>query len=164
MTLPFIEAAVFFPFILVIGLWTAYYDMREMKITNKTVLALAGVFILIGWLLMPLDVYGWRLLSLVIVLVITFILNAIGVMGGGDSKFIAAAAPFVAAGDWGNVALILSATMISALILLFIAKRTAFRTMTEDWKCWSVRGRIPLGLALGSTMIIYHGAAVLAGL
>ena len=47
-----------------IGLWTAYYDMREMKITNKTVLALAGVFILIGWLLMPLDVYGWRLLSL----------------------------------------------------------------------------------------------------
>lgn len=164
MTLPFIEAAVLFPFVLVIGLWTAYYDMREMKITNKTVLALAGVFILIGWLLMPLDVYGWRLLSLVIVLVVTFILNALGVMGGGDSKFIAAAAPFVATGDWGNVALILSACMISALILLFIAKRTAFRTMTSDWKCWSVRGRIPLGLALGSTMIIYYGAALVAGL
>lgn len=164
MTLPFIEAAVLFPFVLVIGLWTAYYDMREMKITNKTVLALAGVFILIGWLLMPLDVYGWRLLSLVIVLVVTFILNALGVMGGGDSKFIAAAAPFVATGDWGNVALILSACMISALILLFIAKRTAFRTITSDWKCWSVRGRIPLGLALGSTMIIYYGAALVAGL
>ena len=36
MTLPFIEAAVFFPFILVIGLWTAYYDMREMKITEDS--------------------------------------------------------------------------------------------------------------------------------
>jgi hypothetical protein len=70
-----------------------------MRITNQAVLALGAIFLVIGLIALPFDVYLWRLAQLAIVLVVGIVLNAAGAMGAGDSKFIAVAAPFIAQGD-----------------------------------------------------------------
>ena len=89
----------FLPFVLPICFYVAFTDMREMRITNQAVLALGAVFLAVGLIALPFEVYLWRLAQLAIVLVVGIILNAAGAMGAGDSKFIAVAAPFVAQGD-----------------------------------------------------------------
>jgi Flp pilus assembly protein protease CpaA len=60
--------------------------MREMRITNQAVLALGAIFLVIGLIALPFDVYLWRLAQLAIVLVVGIVLNAAGAMGAGDSK------------------------------------------------------------------------------
>jgi len=89
----------FLPFVLPICLYVAFTDMKQMRITNQAVLVLIAIFVVLGLFLLPFETYLWRLLSLVIVLVIGIVLNAAGVMGAGDAKFAAAAAPFIAMGD-----------------------------------------------------------------
>lgn len=83
----------FLPFVLPICLYVAYTDMALMKITNKAVVLLALIFVVLGIFLMPFDAYLWRLAALGIVLAIGIILNAAGALGAGDAKFAAAAAP-----------------------------------------------------------------------
>ena len=89
----------FLSFVLPICFYMAFTDMREMRITNQAVMALGIVFLAVGLIALPFDVYLWRLDQLAIVLVVGVVLNAAGVMGAGDSRFIAVAAPFVAQGD-----------------------------------------------------------------
>lgn len=95
MALTTYAAAWFLPFVLPICLYVVYTDISRMKITNVANLALAAVFVVIGLIVFPFDTYLWRLASLVIVLIVGIVLNAAGVMGAGDSKFIAAAAPIL---------------------------------------------------------------------
>ena len=47
----------FLPFALVIGVWVAWNDMAFMKIPNKAVVALFGVFVVVGPLALPLEDY-----------------------------------------------------------------------------------------------------------
>ena len=84
----------FLPFVLPICFYVAFTDLREMRITNQAVLALAGVFIIVGLIALPLPEYGWRLVQMMAVLVIGIVLNGAGAVGAGDAKFAAAAAPF----------------------------------------------------------------------
>ena len=100
MTITAQEALWFLPFVLPICFYVAFTDLALMKITNKAVLVLGAVFVLLGPIVLPsIDLYFWRLLQIVVVLVAGIALNAAGVMGAGDAKFLAAAAPYVALGD-----------------------------------------------------------------
>ena len=74
-------------------------DLSAMRIPNLAVMLLAGVFLAVGLLALPLPTYGWRVVTMLAVLVLGFLANAAGLMGAGDSKFIAAAAPFIDPGD-----------------------------------------------------------------
>ena len=155
MSLTYVQALYFAPFVIPICLWTAWQDMKVMKITNITVMVLLGVFLIIGLLPLELNEYGWRLAQVGIALVITFTLTAIGAIGGGDAKFVAAAAAFIAPGDWLFVGLLFCATMLVTTIMLRLIRRTAITKLAPDWKCWTTGIVFPMGVALGATLALY---------
>lgn len=153
----------FLPFVLPICLFVIFNDLRIMKITNKTVLLLAGVFLVVGLVALPFDQYLWRLAQLVIVLLVAMVLNSAGVMGGGDAKFLAAAAPYVVTADLVLVGQIFTACLLAAVATQRIAKYSGLRRLAPDWINWD-RGRLfPMGMALGGTLAMYLGLGVFFG-
>ena len=153
----------FLPFVLPICLYVAYTDLARMKITNVAVCALALVFLVVGFFLMPFSDYLWRLAALVIVLVVGIVLNAVGVMGAGDAKFMAAAAPFIALGDLWVLTVLFMIVLTAALIAHKIAKHSPLRNMAPNWVSWDAGKKFPMGLALGPTLAIYLGLGTLYG-
>lgn len=153
----------FLPFVLPICLWVAWSDLRVMKIPNLAVLALAAVFVVIGLIALPLDQYPWRLLQLGIVLLVGIVMNAAGLIGAGDAKFAAAAAPFIALGDLRLLCVILAANLLAGFTAHRIAKYTALRRLAPDWESWSRGKKFPMGLCLGGTLGIYLVLGALYG-
>ena len=145
----------FLPFVLPICLYVAFTDMKKMRITNQAVVALVVVFLAVGLIALPFDAYLWRLAHLVIVLVIAMVLNAVGAMGAGDSKFIAASAPFVALGDMQLVLALLMVCVLAAVITHKLAKFTPLRRLAPTWDSWSSGKKFPMGFALGTTLSLY---------
>ncbi len=145
----------FLPFVLPLCFYVAFTDLREMRITNQAVLALAAVFLVIGLIVLPLPVYGQRLVQMVVVLVLGILLNMGGAMGAGDAKFIAAAAPFVAPGDLRLLLAIFAANLLAAFATHRIAKFTALRRVAPDWKSWNMGWKFPMGFSLGGTLALY---------
>ena len=137
----------FAPFVLPICLYVCFTDMRELRITNQANLLLLIVFVLVGLVALPFDQYLWRYVHLLVVLVAGVALNAGGVMGAGDAKFAAAAAPFVHIGDLRFVMALLAATILGAFLTHRIAKYTPLRRLAPDWKSWHSGKRFPMGLA-----------------
>ena len=145
----------FLPFVLPICLYVAFTDMKQMRITNQAVLVLIAIFVVLGLFLLPFETYLWRLLSLVIVLVIGIVLNAAGVMGAGDAKFAAAAAPFIAMGDLRLLMMLFMATLLAAAATHRGVKYTPLRRLAPDWQSWQETKKFPMGLALGTTLGLY---------
>ncbi|MEM5521965.1 prepilin peptidase [Sulfitobacter sp. AS59] len=145
----------FLPFVVPLCLYAAYTDMASMRITNPTVLALAAVFVVIGPIALPFETYLWHLLAMAVALVVGIFLNAAGVMGAGDAKFIAAAVPFVALGDLRLMLALLMATILAAAATHRGAKYTPIRKMVPHWTSWEQSKKFPMGLALGPTLAIY---------
>jgi prepilin peptidase CpaA len=156
-------AAWFLPFVLPICLYVVYTDLSRMKITNAANLALVAVFVVVGLFVIPFDDYLWRLAALGIVLVVGIVLNAAGVMGAGDSKFLAAAAPYVALGDLRLVLFLFGATLLAAIVTHKTAKHTGLRRLAPQWTSWDQGKKFPMGLALGTTLALYLMLGVLYG-
>lgn len=145
----------FLPFVAPIALWVAWSDMKWMKIHNYAVLALVGIYLVIGPLALPFQVWAWGWAGLALVLVVGFALSSVGLLGAGDAKFAAAMAPFIALGDLGNFMLLLA----SVIVVSFIAHRmarssTAIVGLAPGWESWH-RREFPLGLALGPSLLLY---------
>jgi len=146
-----------------ICIWVAWSDLKMMKILNLSVMALLGVFLVVGVFVLPLRVIPWQLLNLVVVLVLGFILNMVGGFGAGDAKFAAAAAPFVARGDIGFVMMLLATLLILAFIVHRVMRATpAFRRLTPGWESWEHKD-FPMGLALGPTLLTYLALGAVYG-
>ena len=153
----------FAPFVLPICLYVCFTDMREMRITNQANLALLLVYAVVGALVLPLDAYLWRYAHFGIALVAGMALNAGGIMGAGDAKFIAAAAPLIHVGDLRFLMALGAAVTLAAFIAHRIAKLTPLRRLAPDWKSWSSGKRFPMGVALGGTLAIYLVLGILYG-
>ena len=153
----------FFPFVLPICLWVAWNDMASMKIPNKAVIARVVVYLVVGLIALPLDLYAWRLVHLVVVLLAGIAINAVGLVEAGDAKFAAAAAPFIAIGDLQLLALILAANLLAGYTAHRIAKHTPLRKLAPDWESWNRGKKFPMGLCLGGTLAIYLGLGVFNG-
>lgn len=149
------SAAWFLPFAIPIAIWVSYSDMKYMKIPNKAVMALFGVFVIVGLIALPLADYPWRFLHLAVVLLIGFLLNALGLIGAGDAKFAAVMAPFVSYGDIFIMFYVFFGTVIIAYLLHRLFQRIpAFRKLTPDWQSWDNKD-FPMGLALGGSLAAY---------
>ena len=150
------EALWFLPFVLPICIWVAWSDLREMRIPNVSVLALAGVFLAVGLIALPFEVYYMRLLQLAIVLLAGFLLTSLGLVGAGDSKFAAAMAPFIAPGDYLMFLTLFAAVLIGSWITHRGAKAVpAVRRATPGWVSWD-RGKLyPMGVALAGALVVY---------
>ncbi len=144
-----------------IGLYIAFTDLKEMRIPNHAVLALALGFALFGLIGLPFADWAWRWLNLIVVLAAGIGLYAIRAVGAGDAKFAAAAAPYFAAADWLSVVLLFSALLLASWATHRLA-RALLRSLTPDWKSWTTGKRFPMGLALGPTLIAYLAFAAFA--
>lgn len=149
-----------------ISLWVIWTDLASMKIKNEAVLAMLAIFVVAGLFLMPLGDYAWRYVHFVVALVVCFVLTMTIGMGAGDSKYIAAVAPFVALGDVSSVALLYAIWSVILLVGMFIARRSgALRRARPDW-IWLAEDRksyVPFGLALAPTVSSYFFFGFLAG-
>lgn len=145
----------FLPFVTPICIYVAYSDVKSMRIPNPSVAALFVVFALVGLIALPFEDYLWRYAHLVIALLIGMGLNAGGLVGAGDAKFIAAAAPFVAVGDLTRIALIFATALLAAWITHRVAKHSGLRRLFPNWESWSQEKDFPMGLALAPTLVIY---------
>ncbi|MGI3163291.1 prepilin peptidase [Pseudooceanicola sp. 200-1SW] len=172
LAIPAQTALVFAPFVLPLCAHVAWTDLSAMRISNRTVTALALVFVLLGPLLMPLDAYGWRLLTMVVTLGITMLFYAGGAMGAGDAKFIPAAAPFIAPDDVIYVLILFCALLITGFITHRLARATGLRRLAPGWDSWEVksapgtrarwlRAPFPMGFPLAGTLAFYLILALL---
>lgn len=149
------------PFVAPICLWVAWSDLSRMKIPNRAVLALVAVFAVVGLWVFPLPVYLWRWSHLAVLLVVGMLANAVGMMGAGDAKFIAAAAPYVAIEDGGPMMLLLAATIVIALALHSIVRFSALRQLAPNWASWTAGRRFPLGFPLALALFVYLSVPLL---
>lgn len=153
----------FLPFVTPIALWVAWSDMKWMKIHNYAVLALVAVYLVIGLVALPLQTWAWGWLSLAVVLVVGFVLSSVGLMGGGDAKFAAAMAPFIALGDLSLFLLLLACVTVVSFVAHRVARRTALaHDLAPDWESWH-RREFPMGLALGPSLMFYLCLATIFG-
>lgn len=153
----------FLPFVLPVCLYVAFTDMREMRITNQAVLVLAGLFLLLGLVALPLPDYAWRLAQLAGVLALGIVLNATGAIGAGDAKFAAAAAPFIAPGDLRLVLALFAANLLAAFATHRLAKYSPLRRATPHWESWGRGWDFPMGLSLGGTLALYLALGAIWG-
>jgi len=163
MSIPALQAMWFLPFVLPICLYVAYTDLAQMRITNQAVMALAVIFVVIGFFLMPFNDYLWKLAALVIVMIVGVILNAAGAMGAGDAKFIAVAAPYLALGDLQFVMMLFMAILLAAALTHRMVKHTPLRRLAPEWESWDRGKKFPLGLALGPCLAVYLILGALLG-
>ena len=148
------------PFALAIGIWVSWSDMKFMKIPNKAVMAMAAVWLVVGILTVPFQLWLWAWVLGAAVLAIGFIANAINLVGAGDAKFAAAMAPVFIRADWGVVLPLFAACLLGAFVAHRLAGRINFiRNATADWASWTNKD-FPMGLALSGTLIFYLLALV----
>jgi prepilin peptidase CpaA len=127
-------------------------------------MALAGVYVVIGPFALPgWEPYLWGFAYMVAMLLAGMLLNAIGAMGAGDAKFLAAAAPFIAPGDLGELIWILAGVTFAAFATHRLVRASALRDLAPDWASWHQGNRFPMGLALGPTLALYLCLAALKG-
>lgn len=137
-------------------LYVAWNDLRAMKIPTWSTDALALVFVGVGLFVMPFTDYLWRYAHFGVVLVVAMLANAAGVMGAGDSKFLASAAPFVAMDDVGFVFFLLGVGLFFGYFVHRAARAVRpLRNLVPDWESWHQKKRFPMGFPMGGVMIFY---------
>lgn len=141
---------------------TAWWDLKHLKIPNWLVLGVLATFLITGLWGLPLETFAWRLLYGAIALCLGFGLFALGGIGGGDAKMLAALVPFAFPQD---VVSILALYAILTLFLMMVL-RIVMQVARHDETGWlavdqlhkPARERVfPMGLIFGSTMLIYLG-------
>jgi prepilin peptidase CpaA len=155
-----IAAAALLPFALAVGLWVSWSDLKFMRIPNQASVVMIAVWIVVGILVVPLKLWAMGLGLGLAVLVVTFIMNAGGLIGGGDAKFAAAMAPAFIHANITLLCMIYVACSLGALAAHRLLKYVPpFRAATPDWKSWTHKG-FPFGTTLSATLIFYLLAAL----
>lgn len=155
MALTSVQAGWFLLAALPISLYIAFMDMKALRIPNVAVYALVAGFAVLGLIALPLADYLWRWTHLVVVLAIGMVLNALRLLGAGDAKFAAAAAPMIALPDLGLLAYVAAAAFLAAFVAHRIARHSPLRRLAPDWASWTSGKRFPMGLALGMALVGY---------
>lgn len=143
---------VVFPFCMA---YAAISDMITMTIANRVSLLLVAAFLVVAPLAgMPLGLIGFHLLAGVIVLGVTFTLFALGTMGGGDAKLLAATAVWMGLGISLAEYVVIGAVFGGGLTLLILVYRNSpISDVTGNFillrKFSDRRLGIPYGVALG---------------
>lgn len=145
----------FLPAVLPIAIYVAWSDLQRMKIPNVAVYALVGSFAILGLIALPFTQYLWHWTHLVVMLVIGIVLNAARLMGAGDAKFIAGAAPFVALADLRLVIVLFSACLLAGYVTHRLVRMSPLRQMAPDWQSWTSGRQFPMGFPLSMTLVIY---------
>jgi prepilin peptidase CpaA len=121
-----IEAAIFvvFPFCMA---FAAVSDLLSMTIANRVSLILIGSFAVLAPLTgMDWQTYGMHFAAMGAVLSVTFVLFAVGGMGGGDAKLLASTALWMGLGQPLMTYLVMSAVFGGLLTLAILMFRKSY--------------------------------------
>ena len=151
------------PFVLPLCFLVAWSDMRAMRIPNWCVLALFATYTVIGVITLPFSAFLWGYVSLIAVLFIGFFMNATGMIGAGDAKFAAAAAPFIAATDFRFLIALFAANILAAFFTHRWTAKTKMTALAPSWDSWERTWEFPMGLSLGGTLAIYMALSAYFG-
>lgn len=125
------------------AVWSAWSDLKYMKIPNILVLIMAGLFLVTGPFLLDFDVYLWRLLGGFIVLAIGFTLFSLGGIGGGDAKFAAAMALFIDHTHLASFLFMLAMFALLGVVLHKIVGKLGFMSkITDTWESWRIENQV----------------------
>lgn len=156
---------VVFPFCMV---FAAVSDTLAMTIANRVSVVLVVTFALVAPLTgMDWAVYGWHFAAAFVVLAFTFLMFAIGGMGGGDAKLMAATALWMGFGFDLLSYLVTSAFLGGALTLALLSfRKSPLADMTGSnlfLRHFADRGAgIPYGVALGAGGLLAYPDTPLA--
>lgn len=161
-----LEALIFvvFPFCMAFAIVS---DMVSMTIANRVSVVLVGAFALAAPLTgMAWADYGWHFAAAGLVLACTFGLFAIGGMGGGDAKLMAATALWMGFTPHLLLYLLHASIYGGALTLLILFyRRSPFSAFTGDYVLLrhfaDDRAGIPYGIALGAAGLMVYPATPL---
>lgn len=145
----------FLPAVVPIAIYVAWSDLQRMKIPNVAVYALVISFAVLGLIALPFGHYLWHWLHLPVMLLIGFIMNMARVLGAGDAKFIAAAAPFIATTDLPLVLPLFAACLMPGLVTHRLVKISPLRRWVPHWQSWTTTRRFPMGFPLAMTLVFY---------
>lgn len=155
-------AIIFFLATLPFCLLCAAFDVTRMKIPNWIVLGLFASFLLLGPFAFELSEFGFRLLQTAVILTIGYILSTYLGIGGGDGKFAAAAAAFIASGDYGIIMMSLGIMSLLAVALhRALGRVPALQPVTRNWESYRNVAKFPFGLPLAATLVFYHVLQIL---
>ena len=129
--------------------------MRSMKIPNMATDFLLLYYAVIGLIALPFYDYLWHWSHFAVVLAIGILMNAAKVLGAGDAKFMAAAAPMVAYADLRLVFALLASCLLAGYVTHRIARLSFIRKMTPHWESWDTGRKFPMGLPLSMTLLFY---------
>lgn len=137
----------------------AFNDLKRMKLPNPVVLALAGIYLVMGPFLLPFEQYLWGFAHAAVMYFVGMFAFAYLGVGAGDGKFAAAMSMFIPYADLNAVIPLFAAFLLGA----FAAHRAlralpAVRRATPDWVSWQHK-KFPMGLALSGTIVSYLGLA-----
>ena len=148
-------------FALPVCLYVAWSDLARMRIPNAANLVLVAVFAGVGAAVLPAEDYLWRWGHLGVALLVGMLLTAAGLLGAGDAKFAAAAAPFVAAADLGLAFALLAACVLAGYATHRAVLHSPLRRIAAGWDSWSAAPRFPMGFPLSATLLLYLLGAAL---
>jgi prepilin peptidase CpaA len=138
-----------------ISFFVAFSDLARMKIPNVAVGALVVSYAILGLLTLPLDVYLWGYVHFIVALVVGIAVNAAGLIGAGDAKFVAAASPMIAVADLPLLIPLFAACLIAGYLTHRIAKHTPLQSLVPHWESWDAGRRFPMGFPLGMALVFY---------
>ncbi|MDQ6435758.1 prepilin peptidase [Mesorhizobium sp. LHD-90] len=161
-----LEALIFvvFPFCMA---FAAISDMLSMTISNRVAVVLVATFAVVAPLTgMEWTTYAWHFAAFLVVLLVGFSLFALGGMGGGDAKLLAATALYMGLGLQLVEYLVISAFLGGLLTLavmgfrgsalaVFTGHNMFLRNFTDTKK------GIPYGIALGAGGLLTYSSSPL---
>ncbi len=139
------------------SIYAAVTDLRSMKIYNKCNLGLFFGFLIVGFFVFPLDQYGLRISQAAVMFAVGVVMTNFGMMGGGDSKFIAAMAPYIAFQDaLGFIFLLSVLSLVTVALHRGIGAIKPLQPSLAGWRSWSAeRRKFPFGVTLGASLVLY---------
>jgi prepilin peptidase CpaA len=145
----------FLPAVIPLALFISWNDMRDMKITNRTVDVMLVVYAVLGPFAFGWEMYLWQWLHFPVALVVCMALWALRVMGGGDAKLIAAMAPFFVMSDIDVILRVFAASLLGALFVHTLFRLTPLKRPVAGWKSWNAGRYFPKGFPLSMTLVLY---------
>ena len=148
-------AAVFLIAALPISGFVIFSDLARMKIPNLAVGALLLSYAVLGLFVLPFEQYLWHWSHFIVLLIVGIFLNAGGVMGAGDAKYIAAAGPMISTADVRLLIPLFAAALLGGFAAHRLARVSPVRKAVPHWESWEAGRRFPMGFPLGMTLVGY---------
>lgn len=146
--------------------FAASSDLLTMRISNRLVLLVAGFFFAIALLAgLPLELMGMHVVAALLVLAVSFSFFALGWIGGGDAKLIAATALWF--GFEGMLYYLLYASLLGgALTLSLLAVRRWPLPVQLKQVVWIDRLHdsktgVPYGIALAAAGLLVYPTSLI---